>query len=72
MTKGWTDERRAAYSRMMKERKVWAHSTGPRTAEGKRRSSGNAVGNGRRQRLDAELAAIEALMRAWAAVRRGL
>ena len=72
MAKGWTDERRAAYSRMMKARKAWAHSTGPRTAEGKARSSGNAVGNGRRQRLDAELAAIEALMRAWEVVRRGI
>jgi len=72
MAKGWTDERRAACSRMMKERKAWAHSTGPRTAEGKARSSRNAVGNGRRQRLDAELAAIEALMRAWEAMLRGI
>ena len=72
MAKGWTDERRAAYSRMMKTRKAWAHSTGPRTAEGKARSSGNAKGNGRRQRLDAELAGVEALMRAWEVVRRGL
>jgi len=69
MAKGWTDERRAAYSRMMKARKAWAHSTGPRTVEGKRRSSANAVGNGCRQRLDAELAAIEALMREWEVVR---
>ena len=72
MAKGWTDERRAAYSRMMKARKAWAHSTGPRTAEGKRRASGNAVGNGCRQRLDAELAEVEALMREWEVVRRGI
>jgi len=71
MAKGWTDERRVAYSRMMKARKAWAHSTGPRTVEGKKRSSRNAKGNGRRQRLDAELAAIEALMRAWEVVLRG-
>jgi len=69
--KGWTDERRAAYSRMMKARKAWTHSTGPRTAEGKRRASRNAVGNGCRQRLDAELAGVEALMREWEVVRRG-
>ena len=71
MTKGWTDERRAAYSRMMKARKAWAHSTGPRTAEGKKRASGNARGKGCRQRLDAELAPVEALMREWEVVRRG-
>jgi len=71
MAKGWTDERRAAYSRMMKARKAWAHSTGPRTVEGKARASGNAAGNGRRQRLDAELAGVEALMRAWEVVLRG-
>lgn len=70
MAKGWTDERRAAYSRMMKARKAWAHSTGPRTAEGKKRASGNARGKGCRQRLDAELAGVEALMREWE-VRRG-
>jgi hypothetical protein len=50
---------------MMKARKAWAHSTGPRTAEGKKRVSGNAKGKGCRQRLDAELAEVEALMREW-------
>jgi len=67
LTKGWTDERRAAYSRMMKARKAWAHSTGPRTAEGKKRASRNPTGKGCRQRLDAELAGVEALMREWEA-----
>lgn len=71
MAKGWTDERRAAYSRMMKARKAWAHSTGPRTAEGKARVSRNPTGKGCRQRLDAELAEVEALMREWEVVRRG-
>ena len=70
MAKGWTPERRAAYARMMKARQAWAHSTGPRTDEGKKRSSGNAAGNGCRQRLDAELAGVEALMRAWEMERR--
>jgi len=50
---------------MMKARKAWAHSTGPRTADGKKRASGNARGKGCRQRLDAELAPLEALMREW-------
>ena len=69
MAKGWTAERRAAYSQMMKARKAWEHSTGPRSDEGKARSSGNAVGKGCRQRLDAELAGIEALMREWEVAR---
>ena len=72
MAKGWTAERRAAYSRMMKERKAWEHSTGPRTAEGKARSIRNGTGKGCRQRLDAELAEVEALMREWEVVRRGI
>ena len=50
---------------MMKARKAWAHSTGPRTDEGKARSRRNAAGRGCRQRLAAELAAVEALMREW-------
>ncbi|WP_116091388.1 hypothetical protein [Sphingomonas crusticola] len=70
MAKGWTPERRAAYARMMKARQAWAHSTGPRTDEGKKRSSGNAAGNGCRQRLEAELAGVEELMRAWEVERR--
>lgn len=69
MAKGWTDERRAAYARMMKARKAWEHSTGPRTADGKARVGRNHVGKGCRQRLEAELAGVEALMREWAVVR---
>ena len=63
MAQGWTAERRAAYSRMVRARKPWEASTGPRTPEGKARSSRNAVGRGCRQRLDAELAVVEALLR---------
>jgi len=63
MAQGWTAERRAAYSRMMRARKPWERSTGPRTDEGKARSSRNAAGRGSRQRLDAELAVVEALLR---------
>ncbi len=63
-TTGWTTERRAAYAAMMRERRAWEHSTGPRTPDGKKRSSRNGTGRGRIQRVDAELAPIEALMRA--------
>lgn len=69
MTKGWTAERRAAQAARMRARKPWERSTGPRTDAGKKRSRGNAAGKGCRQRLDAELAEVEALMREWAVVR---
>ena len=62
----------AAYSRMTKARKAWAHSTGPRTKKGKKRVSRNHAGKGCRQRLDAELAGVEALMREWEVVRGGI
>jgi hypothetical protein len=49
----------------MTARKAWVHSTGPRTDEGKKRSRGNANGKGCRQRLEAELVGVEALMLEW-------
>jgi len=52
----------------MRARKPWERSTGPRTDAGKARSRGNAVGKGCWQRLDAELAEVEALMREWEVV----
>ena len=67
--KGWTAERRAVQAARMRARKPWERSTGPRTEAGKARSRGNAAGKGCQQRLDVELAAVEALMREWAAVR---
>jgi hypothetical protein len=69
MTKGWTAERRAAQAARMRARKPWERSTGPRTDAGKARSRGNATGKGCRQRLDAELAEVEALMQEWEVVR---
>jgi hypothetical protein len=56
----------------MRARKPWEGSTGPRTEAGKARSRGNATGKGCLQRLDAELAEVEALMREWAVVRAAL
>jgi len=63
--KGWTAERRAAQAARMRARKPWERSTGPRTEAGKARSSRNATGKGCRQWVEAELAEVEALMRAW-------
>jgi hypothetical protein len=36
---GWTPERRAAQAEAIRRWKPWEHSTGPRTAEGKRRAA---------------------------------
>ena len=38
----WTAERRAEQAERIRQAKPWAHSTGPRTAEGKAVSSRNA------------------------------
>ena len=70
--KGWTAERRAAQAARMRARKPWERSTGPRTEAGKARSSRNATGKGCRQWVEAELAEVEALMREWEVVRRGI
>lgn len=40
---GWSPERRAKQSAMMRARKIWLKSTGPRTAAGKARSAQNAA-----------------------------
>ena len=45
MTSGWTPERRAAAAKRIRELKPWLQSTGPRTAQGKSRSSRNAFKN---------------------------
>ncbi len=51
---GWTDERRARQAEAIRRWAPWTRSTGPRTPEGKRVSSRNAVLTGAR----AEVAAI--------------
>jgi hypothetical protein len=56
----------------MRARKPWERSTGPRTDAGKARSRGNATGKGCFQRLEAELAEVEALMCEWEVVREEL
>jgi hypothetical protein len=47
----WTPARRARYRRMMMRRQPWLVSTGPRTAQGKRRSRLNARRHGLRSRV---------------------
>lgn len=39
----WTDERRTYYAELIKARKPWEKSTGPKTDKGKNKVSRNAV-----------------------------
>ena len=47
-TNGWTEERRKRQSELIQNWQPWANSTGPRTAEGKAKSSKNAFKGGLR------------------------
>jgi hypothetical protein len=49
MANGWTQERRARQAKAIRRWRPWKHSTGPRTAEGKARSSRNAWKGGQRE-----------------------
>lgn len=42
----WTPEERTAQAALIRAQKPWEKSTGPKTAEGKKRSSRNAVTHG--------------------------
>ena len=46
MSKGWTQERRRAQAERCRQNKPWKNATGPRTREGKARSSLNAYKHG--------------------------
>ena len=46
MSNGWTPERRARQSALIRQWKPWEKSTGPRSAEGKRRTAGNGYKGG--------------------------
>lgn len=58
MTKGWTDERRRKAAERIRQAKPWKKSTGPRTEEGKRRSSLNAFKHGGRSRQYHEITTL--------------
>lgn len=51
MANGWTPDRRAKQSAAIRRWRPWEQSTGPRTAEGKRRSSRNAGREGLHEKL---------------------
>lgn len=51
MGNGWTPERRARQAELIRTWRPWAKSTGPRTAEGKARTSRNGFKGGFRATL---------------------
>lgn len=51
MANGWTDERRQAQAEAIRAWRPWERSTGPRSAEGKRKVSRNAWRGGARALL---------------------
>lgn len=53
MANGWTSQRQARQAELLRRLRPWERSTGPRTAEGKARTSRNAFKGGTRQRLRA-------------------
>lgn len=62
---GWTPERRAKQSAMMRRLKPWTRSTGPKTPQGKKRSSLNAYKHGMRSAALLRLRAVMAMQSRW-------
>jgi len=63
----WTDEQRKAQSERIKDLKPWLKTTGPKTEQGKRNSSQNAIKHGLRSQLAKDVKAVlrqqEAILR---------
>lgn len=53
MAKGWTSERRAKQSALIRQWRPWEKSTGPKTEEGKKRSAMRGYKGGNRQMIGA-------------------
>ena len=51
MSSEWSPERRARYAALIRQRRPWEKSTGPKSAEGKARVARNAWRGGTRGQL---------------------
>lgn len=63
MSNGWTSERRARQAALIRNWKPWERSTGPRTAEGKARTSRNGFKGGHRAMLRALARELDVALR---------
>ena len=71
MSNGWTQERRARQSDLMKAMRPWEKSTGPKSPDGKIRSSRNAWKGGCRAALRAVTHALKGQREALRVLRDG-
>lgn len=62
MADGWTPSRQAAQSAAIRQWRPWERSTGPRTADGKRRVSRNVYRGGRRAEFRQLMRQVRALL----------
>jgi hypothetical protein len=70
---GWTPERRARQSALLRRTRPWLRSTGPRTAAGKARSAQNALKHGHcTAAANAEISAIRTALQAQRAYLRAV
>ena len=58
MNNGWTPERRAMQSKLIKGWKPWKHATGPKSAPGKAKVARNAFRGGKRPALRQAIKAL--------------
>ena len=63
LSNGWTPERRAKQAEKIHQWKPWEQSTGPKTALGKARASGNGFKGGIRLEIRALTKAVNQLLR---------
>ena len=63
MANGWTPERRARQSELIRTWKPWEHSTGPRTDEGKARTARNGFKGGSWRKLRELTKAMNEMLR---------
>jgi hypothetical protein len=63
MANGWNSARRAAQAAAIQRWQPWQESTGPRSAEGKARSSRNAYREGKRETMRAYINRLSGLLR---------